>query len=242
MLCDSCLLPSESLYRCSTCLGCWSHCSSCLLSSHRTLPTHRIEEWDGTVWVEKSLAALGLVLYLGHRGKLCDEPDSEEYAELRVGDLNSFTEVVVQFCTHAGAPSRSQQLLAAGLFPCSDSRHRSAFTLPLLDTYNILTTLGRTSAHKFYLVLEHITKPGFPSDVKDRYREMMSAHRKFVHVLNLRRSGHKFQRHPTDVLPGDQALECVACPRPGWNFEWSEVIENERYVAYHCPMLMRLSC
>lgn len=231
--CDSCLkLPdskSPHLYQCITCVGLWSHCASCLLASHRTLPTHGVEVWDGTVWAKRSLVDLGLVVYLGHRGRACNL-DSKEYAELYVGDLNGFTSIVVQFCTHAGAPSRSQQLLAAGLFPCSDTRHHSAFTLSLLDTYNIFTTLGQTSAHKYYSVLERVTKPGFPSDVKDRYREMMAAHRKFVHVSNLKRSGYNFHSHPTDVIAGDQALECVGCPRLGWNFEWSEVIEGERYV------------
>ncbi|KAG8697977.1 hypothetical protein FRC08_006207 [Ceratobasidium sp. 394] len=27
--------------------------------------------------------------------------------------------------------------------------------------------------------------------------------------------------------PGDQALDCVACPRPGINFHWCEVVEGE---------------
>lgn len=191
------------------------------------------------IWVEKSLADFGLVVYLGHRGRPCSASDSKEYVELHVGDLNGFNRVVVQYCTHTGAPSKSQQLLAIGLFPCSDSRSRSAFTLSLLDTFNIFTTLGRTSAHKYYSVLERVTKPGFPSDVKDRYREMMATHRKFVHVSNLKRSGHNFKPHPTDVISGDQAMECVACPRPGWNFEWSEVIEGERYVNYYLPILVR---
>lgn len=76
----------------------------------------------------------------------------------------------------------------------------------------------------------------------------MAAHRKFLHVSNLRRAGYNFPVHPTDVLPGDQALECVACPRPGWNFEWSEVIENERYVTgsyqylYACRLNSHLVC
>jgi hypothetical protein len=129
---------------------------------------------------------------------------------------------------HPDAPSKSLQLLAAGLFPCSDLHPRSAFTTSLLNTYNVFLTLGRTSAHKFYSVLERITKPGFPDDIKDRYRELMATHRKYLYLTNLQRSGHGFERHRTDGPTGDQALDCVACPRPGVNFEWEEVLDSER--------------
>lgn len=59
----------------------------------------------------------------------------------------------------------------------------------------------------------------------------MWTHRLFLHLLQLRRSGHKFPFHPDiDVHPGDQAVNCFGCPRPGFNFEWREVTPEERYV------------
>lgn len=186
--------------------------------------------WDGAVWKEASLADLGLILHLGHQGHACAKDD---YSQILVGDLNGFVTVNVHYQTYPdspASPSRGQQLLAAGLFPCSDYSPKSAFTLPLLDMYNILTTLGRTSGHKYYTALERVTKPGFPGDVKDRYRELMNTHRRFLHILNLQLSGQGFELHPTDVHPGDQALDCVGCPRPGINFEWAEILLIERYV------------
>jgi hypothetical protein len=226
-VCNKCRTLAGSIYRCKTCLVASQYCAPCLLSAHQHQATHRVEYWDDSTWTETSLTDLGYILYLGHRGSTCSQ--SNATSKLLIGDLNGFCSVNLQYCTHPDAPSKALQLLAAGLFPCSDLHPRSAFTTSLLDTYNVFLTLGRTSAHKFYSVLERITKPGFPEDVKDRYRELMAAHRKYLYLMNLQRSGHGFERHRTDGPAGDQALDCVACPRPGINFEWEEVSDSERY-------------
>jgi hypothetical protein len=224
-VCDDCQQVAETIYKCKSC-HCSRHaCATCLISTHRRLPTHRIERWDGNIWAETSLSDLGYVLCLGHRGTAC--PGNYSSSEILVGDHRGFTAVNVQYCTHPGAPSKALQLLSAGLFPCSDIHPRSAFATSLLETYNTFLTLGRTSAHKFYSVLERLSKPGFPGDVKDRYRELMTTHRKWLFLLNWQRSGHGFANHETDVHPGDQALDCVACPRLGTNFNWSEVPAGE---------------
>ncbi|KAG8744966.1 hypothetical protein FRC12_014689 [Ceratobasidium sp. 428] len=174
-------------------------------------PTHRVEYWDGLAWTRSSLQELGLIVYLGHRGKPCF--NNEGASQLLIGDLNGFHTV---------------NLLSAGYVPCSDIHPRSAFTHTLLEVYNTFLTLGRTSAHKFYAVLERQTSPGFPEDVKYRYRELMTTHRKWLFLENLARAAHQFDVHPTDTHPGDQALDCVACPQPTINFNWDEVPEDER--------------
>ncbi|CUA78467.1 Phosphatidylinositol 3-kinase VPS34 [Rhizoctonia solani] len=95
--------------------------------------------------------------------------------------------------------------------------------------YNLLTTVGRTSGHKYYTVLEQFTNPGFPSEVEDRYRELMWTHRRYLQVALLRSASRLFPSHPDiDSSPGDQSFDCVACPRPGFNFEWAEVSEDEK--------------
>ncbi|QRV85335.1 elongator complex protein 1 [Ceratobasidium sp. AG-Ba] len=76
--------------------------------------------------------------------------------------------------------------------------------------------------------MERWTKPGFPDDVDDRYRELMSTYRKYLYIIKIRRAGHLFELHQEfDVHPGDQAFDCVACPRPGFNFYRSEVDGDE---------------
>ncbi|KAG8780460.1 hypothetical protein FRC12_023009 [Ceratobasidium sp. 428] len=220
--CDLCQSSTNSFYRCDSCAGdCWI-CESCLLSSHRFQPTHRPKTWDGTCWVDAPLHLLGFVFNLGHRGSACCQNHSS--SKLLIGDLNGFTEVQIRYCKHSDAPLKAIQLLSVGLFPCSDKRPGTAFTLQLLERLDAFATVGQTSAHKVYAVLERATRPGFPDHVSDRYRELLAAYRKFLHVTKLRSAGHLFQPHPDlDVHPGDQAFDCVACPRPGFNFEWKEV-------------------
>lgn len=46
-------------------------CQSCLLQSHNQLPFHRVKMWEGQMFKSTSLAALGLVLAMGHNGKGC---------------------------------------------------------------------------------------------------------------------------------------------------------------------------
>ncbi|KAG8698163.1 hypothetical protein FRC08_006096 [Ceratobasidium sp. 394] len=225
--CNSCQIATDRLYSCNSCLAFRSLCSACLISLHRFQPTHRPKIWDGSCWTDTSLSDLGLVLNLGHFGAPCDLNDTT--SKILVGDLDGFTDVQVRYCQHPGSSSRSLQLLSVGLFPCSDRRPETAFTLKLLDNYDVFNTVGRTSGHKIYSVLERVTKPGFPDDVSDRYRELLNTYRKYLHVIKLRRAGHLFQPHPhLDVHPGDQAFDCVACPRPGFNFDWKEVCEGER--------------
>ncbi|QRV77418.1 hypothetical protein RhiJN_05433 [Ceratobasidium sp. AG-Ba] len=182
--------------------------------------------WNGAYWTDVSLADLGLVLSLGHRGAACEL--SETTLTILVGALDGYTSIRVRYCKHESAPSRSLQLLAAGIFPCSESRPKSGFTMHMLDGYDAFTTVGRTSGHKINSVMVRSTKPGFPDVVDDRYRELMNTYRKWLYITKLRRSGHLFELHPKlDVHPGDQAFDCVACPRPEFNFSWTEVAEDE---------------
>ncbi|KDN36644.1 hypothetical protein RSAG8_10686, partial [Rhizoctonia solani AG-8 WAC10335] len=254
--CSLCALPTNSnhLYRCMCCIGAGDLCSTCIKSLHRFTPTHRIKRWDGSSWAGSSLLDIGHVLFLGHNGQPCptkqpqqapaekkaddkknaDDEQSDNIPgalKLYIGDINGFTRSKVLYCRCPGALEKPRQLLAVSLFPCSHRHPESAMTLQLLEMYNTLTTTARTSAHKYYKALEKHTKPGFSADVGDRYRELMWTHRLYLHLLLLRRSGHKFPLHPTiDVHPGDQAFDCVACPRPGFNFEWFEVTTDE--IAY----------
>ncbi|CAE7088251.1 unnamed protein product [Rhizoctonia solani] len=118
----------------------------------------------------------------------------------------------------------------------------SAMTFPLLEMYDALATRARTSGYKYYSALQQLTKPGFTTDVEDRYRELMWTYRVFLHLLQLRRSGRKFPLHPDiDVHPGDQAVDCAACPRPGVNFEWDEVPLQESFI-YSVYALGALLC
>lgn len=191
-------------------------CSTCLVSAHRQLPTHHVSKWNGVFWEDACLSDLGLVLYLDHGGKKCPQPAAT--SELWVGDISGFRKITVQYCGHSGAAPPPVQLLHAGLFPCSERFPQSAFTISLLEHHDISTTLGAMSTQKYYAVLEKLTSPGFPSDVRDRYRELHATHRRYCHLKNMKRSGKAYVLHPLEKHRTDQAVQCVACPAPGFNF------------------------
>jgi hypothetical protein len=220
-LCQFCQASMMTFYRCVSCLGFSISCQTCLLTSHRNLPTHHTQVWNGSFWEKTSLSSIGHVLELGHCGQRCAL--SPKIDELWVGDLLGFCTVAVRYCAHPEALPKTQQLIRSGLFPCSDFSPKSAFTLTLLDHFDIFSNLAKTSAYKFDLVITRVTKPGFPKEHSGRYRELLTAHRKFNHLTNLKRSGTLFLPHPDEPNPFDQSLHCIACPRPGFNFNWDEV-------------------
>lgn len=172
--------------------------------------------WNGSWWERTTLADLGLVVYLGHSGKKCERQTS--HSSLWVGDVFGFQNVNVHYCAHDGHPPRYLQLLAVGLFPCSDATPQSAFTISLLEHYDICTTLGAMTGQKYYNVLVKETDAAFPHQVPDRYRELHGTHRRFAHLKNHQRSGTTYEPHPME-RHRDHAVLCVGCPSPGFNFD-----------------------
>ena len=135
--CEECLLPSLSLYSCLECLGNRRLCQACLLQTHRFTPTHQTSHWHGTFWEPTSLLELGLILCLGHSGQKC--PSQHTRSQLQVGDISGFSTVNVMYCICdlRDGPAKAIQLLHVGLFPCSDIVPQSAFTLSLLNHFNL---------------------------------------------------------------------------------------------------------
>ncbi|KAG8715274.1 hypothetical protein FRC08_010770 [Ceratobasidium sp. 394] len=210
-----------AFYQCRTCLASSPCCKPCLLSRHCQSPTHFIRKWNGELWENESLTTLGLVLNLGHGGLSC--PLAEHTVSILVGDLHGFSTIRVSFCHCPRHPSRSSQLLAAGMMPCTDQLPQSAFTLTMLDHLSVFTTTGKCSGFKYWTVLKRLTNTGFPGKVADRYRELLQTLRKYNHLIQRKRCGVLYQPHPLERDPTDQALHCIACPRPAYNFHECEI-------------------
>ncbi|KAB5588175.1 hypothetical protein CTheo_8383 [Ceratobasidium theobromae] len=119
-------------------------------------------------------------------------------------------------------------LLRAGLMPCTDAERRSAFTLALLDHCAVFSTLAKTSSYRYYSVLKHLTHTGFPGQVSDRYHEFLQAQRKYSYLMALKHSGTAFDTEQGDLDTGSLAIDCVACPKPGVNFNLADVLPAER--------------
>jgi hypothetical protein len=200
-----------------------------MIHSHQQLPTHSIAMWRGQFWEDYSLAELGLVLHLNHPINSCS-PDTSR-CTIWVGDILGFCKVNICFAPLTNGNTKGRQLLRFGLFPCSDIAPRSAFTLAALKHFSLFGTLGKNSTHKYYAVLERLTMPGFPGDVPNRYQELALTHRKYSHLMNLKRLGKTYAPHPNPNFKDNMALQCVLCPHPGVNFNPAEVEEDERCVS-----------
>ncbi|KAH9829608.1 uncharacterized protein C8Q71DRAFT_863183 [Rhodofomes roseus] len=123
---------------------------------------------------------------------------------------------------------RPLQLWGAGLWPASFSRPQTAFTVHVLGFFSHLTFQAKTTAHDFYGTLRRITSNAFFEDVKDRYREFMTAHRQFNYVHTLKRFAFDVKKK---LEAGCLALRCPACPHPDVNMDpnWRERPEKDRY-------------
>ncbi|KAG8712927.1 hypothetical protein FRC09_019313 [Ceratobasidium sp. 395] len=226
--CASCQEVCDAFYKCRTCLVSSPSCGQCLADRHRQSPTHCIERFNDQFWETASLAELGLVLHLGHGGEPCPQKAASRVTvPVLVGDIHGFAHVNVGFCDCPGHETRGSQLLTVGLMPCTDNLPQSAFTLAMLDHLSVFTTAGKCSAFKYWTVLKRLTNTGFPGRVSDRYRELLQTLRKYNYLISRKRCGVTFQPHPLEKDPSDGGIPCVACPRPTYNFNESEISDPD---------------
>ncbi|KIK49960.1 hypothetical protein GYMLUDRAFT_183319, partial [Collybiopsis luxurians FD-317 M1] len=109
----------EGDFRCIDCIGSSPCCQSCLLGSHRSLPLHIVEKWDGHRFIRTSLRSLGLKYQLGHPpGKFCNYP-VPGHVNFHVINTNAIHKVSIVYCGCKNAPLHHEQLLKVGLWPAT---------------------------------------------------------------------------------------------------------------------------
>ncbi|KAJ7027247.1 hypothetical protein C8F04DRAFT_965417, partial [Mycena alexandri] len=221
-LCPGCGRPGPTV-RCRECYGGALYCTTCIVSRHAENPLHNVYRWVEPGLFEKtSLAALGLRVQLGHNvGDRCfgPEPGHTEFVVLHTNGIHT---VKVDFCAceHAvEAGAREIQLLRARWFPATHENPRTCATMDLLDQFHEETLQSKTTMYDAYRVLEKLTnnvgiKPW------DRYHEWIRMCREYAYLLLLIQGGRLVAYDPTGAVgtkPGECAVECPACPRPGVN-------------------------
>jgi hypothetical protein len=102
----------------------------------------------------------------------------------------------------------------------------------LLDFFLVQTQQAKTTMYDFYTALERLTD-GTGKKPPHRYREFLRMVREFRHLLMLKRGGRAHD--PTGVAgtqPGELAIQCPACPRPGVNLpdSWESAPPAMRFV------------
>ncbi|KAG6836421.1 hypothetical protein H0H93_008162 [Arthromyces matolae] len=117
----------QALHRCMDCVGLTFLCTECLLSTHRPLPFHRVETWNGRYFEPKTLKDLGFIVRVGHE-------DSSECPNVHVDNdftllhVNGLHQHIVHYCDCHRSVPRKVQLLRTGLFPASTIRPKTAAT------------------------------------------------------------------------------------------------------------------
>ncbi|KAF7440215.1 hypothetical protein PC9H_000559 [Pleurotus ostreatus] len=222
---------NEGKYRCIDCLDTNLYCLTCILHQHCRSPLHRIEVWENKHFVRTSLRALGLVIQLGHsHEETCALPGILRKS-LYIIDTSGIHIVSVRFC-RCRFLGEDIQLLRYRWYPASPTAPRTAFTLNLLNTFQLLTLQGKVSAYDFYLSIERKTDNAGIKGLQLRYDQFLICVRQFRHLRMLKRAGLGMDPEPvSSTKDGGYAVDCPACPHPGINIpaNWETEPESTRW-------------
>ncbi|KAJ7262597.1 hypothetical protein C8J57DRAFT_1719453 [Mycena rebaudengoi] len=222
-------------YRCKTCVGGGEMlCKGCLLSAHRQLPFHKVEHWDGSFFLHKTLKEVGLRIQLGHwAGRPeCDAPKAASGDAFVVVHEHGVEEVALDFCG-CGGGLPTVQLLRSGLYPATTTNPRTAATFGVLRGFHLMSFESKCSAYEFYQSLARDADNTGLRVPSDRYHEFLRMTKEWRHLQMLKRAGRIHD--PEGILntkAGECALLCPACPHPGKNLppDWKDVPEEKRFL------------
>ncbi|KAJ7429994.1 hypothetical protein B0H11DRAFT_2264473 [Mycena galericulata] len=241
-----CVAPAE--YRCvnEACVGETMYCAGCIVAAHAQLPTHFIEQWDGTHFVRRrtALKDLGLRIQLNHPpGVVCP------YKRAGPGDFVLYDslgvhEVAVDFCgcrtedgTEGGGPPLEArlQLLRSCWWPATVTSPKTCATFSVLRLFQVLNCLGKLSAYDFLRGLEKCTNHDGLDKPPDRRKPFMHIMRQWREVKRMKRfkRGHE-AGGVRATKQGELALKCRACPQPGWNLpdDWEKIDPLFRFIYF----------
>ncbi|KAF7313390.1 CxC2 domain-containing protein [Mycena chlorophos] len=197
-----------ALVRCVECLS-EMVCADCCVAMHDENPLHWVEMWTGEYFKRISLQSLGLRIQLGHPPReTCSIPRSTS---------TNFTVI------HTNG---IHTLLRRRWYPATVDQPNTCATFSCLDTAQTLSLQAKISTYDYYASLEWLTD-GSGKKPSDRYRVLLRLLRQWRHLLMLKRAGRGHEEGGVAAtLPGELALRCPACPRPGVNLP--EGWENAR--------------
>ncbi|KAF9642006.1 hypothetical protein BDM02DRAFT_3065727, partial [Thelephora ganbajun] len=180
-----------------------------------------------------TLESLGLIVNLTHSGGIC--PMSTETQRIFVVDLSGYHFVHVRFCTcsHTSFLEPFRQLLRFRWFPTLTLRPKTVFTFDLMDTYHKVSMQAKLNLYDFYTAIMQKTDNRGHKKAKYRYHEMSRCARQWRHIKDVKRGGAGHTSAVVDDLGnGALAVECLACPHPGWNLppEWEHASRDKAWL------------
>lgn len=69
-ICSTCG-QRDGTWKCLDCIGTPLSCTDCCRYSHKLVPFHRVEQWNGSCFRPSWLTKAGVMIYLGHDGSMC---------------------------------------------------------------------------------------------------------------------------------------------------------------------------
>ncbi|KAJ7357933.1 hypothetical protein DFH08DRAFT_648781, partial [Mycena albidolilacea] len=237
-LCPGCQNPERRPgYRCRECKGALLFCQQCCVKRHLEHPLHLIDTWDGSRFLRTSLQALGLRVQFGHPpGEYCVNPERgrEGFVVLH---HNSIHEVDVDYCgpgceNRARAGSHDTQLLRGGWFPASEDRPQTCMMFAALEQFHVASLQAKVTMYDYYQSLVKLTRND-GTKPPDRYQVFIRICRKYRHVMSLKRGGRGHNAGGAEATkPGELAIRCPACPRPGINLpkDWDKASKEDRFI------------
>ncbi|KAJ7590359.1 hypothetical protein C8J56DRAFT_783650, partial [Mycena floridula] len=228
---------SKALFRCDDCFEMVLVCIDCCMYEHSQMPLHIIKKWNGSFFEKVSLQLLGLRIQLGHAGNSPCPSHKEKPVKFTVIHTNRIHSLSVDYCgCHSGdtAGLRFKELLRNEWFPATHLEPATAATFRCLEQFHMLTLTGKVTPFDYYTALQRLTNNTGCKKQKERYREFLRMGREYCHLRACKRAGrgNDGERPVTDTKPGELAVECPACPRPGVNLPegWNNAASEVRFI------------
>jgi len=154
------------------------------------------------------------------------------HANMLVLHTNGIHEVAIQYCGCHHQIPHHLQLLRRCFYPASQVVMKTCATFELLRTLHMLALTTKASTYDFYRALEKLTVNTGIGVPKSRYRALMRMVLQWRHLKMLKWAGRSTVNdgvHQTQ--PGDLAIRCPSCPRPGVNLpsDWEKAPAHLRY-------------
>ena len=178
------------------------------------------------------MKSIGLKVQLNHASFFCERP-IPCHSALLVLHTNGIHEVALQYCGCLREIPQHIQLLRRRFYPASQQNVRTCATFELLELLHKLALTSQSSTYDFYRTLEKLTNNTGVSVPKSRYRSLFRMIMQWRHLRLLKWGGRCHDpAGVTATRPGELAVLCPSCPRPGVNLpeNWEQAPPEFRCV------------
>lgn len=164
-----------------------------------------------------SLYSLGLRIQLNHSGTYCESP-TPCHTSMVVLHVNGLHRVAFDFCGCGQLVPNHIQLFRRQFYPASQQVIKTCATFQLLNLMHKLALTTKAATYDFYRGLEMLTDNSGSNSFKSRYRALSRMNIQWRHLKLLKRAGRGHDPSGVEATqPGELAVPCPSCPRPGIN-------------------------